>query len=151
MNPYKKQNKNKSEQTGYPEKYPQGFFKDKHCRSCSSLFSPKAPSELYCSDVCKDFEYTSRYLERNYGITLGEYNRMLKYQECKCAICGGEGFTMKECHKIKLVVDHCHTTGVVRGLLCHNCNRALGLFKDSPDSLIEAAKYLSKEVDFKQD
>lgn len=60
-----------------------------------------------------------------------------------CAICGGEGFTMKECHSLKLVVDHCHATGKVRGLLCHNCNRALGLLKDSSESLRCAINYLS--------
>jgi hypothetical protein len=48
----------------------------------------------------------------------------------------------KERHKLKLVVDHCHSSGEVRGLLCHNCNRALGLLKDSVDSLMRAARYL---------
>lgn len=45
-------------------------------------------------------------------------------------------------HKSKLVVDHCHDTGIVRGLLCHNCNRALGLFKDKIEVLKNAIKYL---------
>lgn len=45
-------------------------------------------------------------------------------------------------HKMKLVVDHCHSSGVVRGLLCHNCNRALGLLKDSTRNLESAIRYL---------
>lgn len=45
-------------------------------------------------------------------------------------------------HKLKLVVDHCHSSGKVRGLLCHNCNRALGLFQDSMSSLTRAIEYL---------
>lgn len=49
---------------------------------------------------------------------------------------------MKPSHKLKLVVDHCHSSGEVRGLLCHNCNRALGLFKDSRENLLNAVEYL---------
>lgn len=49
---------------------------------------------------------------------------------------------MSSNHKMKLVVDHCHATGHVRGLLCHNCNRALGLLKDSEQALQRALKYL---------
>jgi hypothetical protein len=45
-------------------------------------------------------------------------------------------------HSCKLVVDHCHTGGQVRGLLCHNCNRALGLLQDSVPALKAAVKYL---------
>jgi hypothetical protein len=39
-------------------------------------------------------------------------------------------------------VDHCHTTGNVRGLLCHNCNRGIGLLKELPSNFIKAIKYL---------
>ena len=49
---------------------------------------------------------------------------------------------MAEHHKMKLVVDHCHATGTVRGLLCHNCNRALGLLHDNTEVLLNAIKYL---------
>lgn len=79
---------------------------------------------------------------RKYGITTKGYNEMYESQQGKCAICNGEGFCMAEHHKLKLVVDHCHTTGAVRGLLCHNCNRALGLFKDNIESLEKAVRYL---------
>jgi hypothetical protein len=45
---------------------------------------------------------------------------------------------------VKLAVDHCHDTGKVRRLLCHNCNRALGLFKDNSDILRKAADYVEE-------
>lgn len=69
-------NKNKSNQTASPDKYPQGYFKDKHCRICDSAFTPKAPSELYCCDECKDIAFSNKYLLRTYNITLDEYNRL---------------------------------------------------------------------------
>ena len=46
--------------------------------------------------------------------------------------------------KRRLCVDHCHTTGNVRGLLCDTCNTALGKFRDNIDLLNEAIKYLKK-------
>lgn len=146
-----KVNKNKDQQTATPDKYPQGYFKDKPCRRCGKVFTPKAPSELYCSDKCKDEAISSRYLEREYGITIDEYNKLLEKQNYRCAICGGEGFLMDSSrHKIKLVVDHDHNTGVVRGLLCHNCNRALGLFHDNEKDLLSAIDYLKRATTIPQ-
>jgi hypothetical protein len=77
-------------------------------------------------------------LKQKYGITLAEYNQMLFDQNGCCAICG-------EHHTIKnktLHVDHCHTTGKVRGLLCQHCNTAIGKFKDDIKLLKNAIKYL---------
>lgn len=141
---YKVYNKAKAEQTATPSKYPQGRFKPKPCRKCGTEFPPKAPSELYCSDPCRTEALNDRYLERAYGITLEDYRRMLKEQDSKCKLCGGEGFLMDtERHSVKLVVDHCHKDGHVRGLLCHNCNRALGLLQDDKETLQRAIDYLS--------
>lgn len=76
----------------------------------------------------------SKILQTRYGISLEERNGMELTQEGKCLIC-------KESSK-RLVVDHCHTTGKVRGLLCDHCNTGLGSFRDSPELLLAAAKYL---------
>lgn len=74
---------------------------------------------------------------RKYGITLDDYNKMFEEQDGGCAICGD---TKDE----RLHVDHNHDTGEVRGLLCNNCNRALGLLQDSPYIVSTAYKYLTK-------
>lgn len=140
---YAMKNKSSDEFTAAPEKYPQKHFKPKPCRLCGTTFEPQAPSHLYCSDRCAERALSSAYLKRTYGITLDDYEAMLEEQNHRCKICGSEGFVMdKDRHKIKLVVDHCHETGAVRGLLCHNCNRALGLLKDSTDTLKSAIAYL---------
>lgn len=76
--------------------------------------------------------------EKKYGLTPEDYADLLRKQDFACAICkttepGGKGV---------FVVDHCHTTNAVRGLLCNRCNLGLGHFQDSPDFLGEAIKYL---------
>lgn len=77
---------------------------------------------------------------REYGISLDQYNELLKAQEGKCSICGATD--PRHSHKESLIVDHCHKTGAIRGLLCSPCNVALGHFQDSPSLLRTAAAYL---------
>lgn len=139
---YAMQNKPQAEMTASPSKYPQGYFRPKPCRECGGVFQPQAPSHLACSQECANRMLTGRYLQRNYRITLRQYEDLRQKQAGLCAICGSEGFVMTSHHKMKLVVDHCHASGQVRGLLCHNCNRALGLLKDSDEVLQRAIKYL---------
>lgn len=74
-----------------------------------------------------------------YGITKEDYANLLEIQENKCAICRNEFTKTKHTH-----VDHCHTTGKVRGILCSSCNRGLGFFYDNIQSLKNAVNYLSK-------
>jgi len=79
-------------------------------------------------------------LKRKFGISLDEYNELLEAQANSCAICN-----IHESYRPNnLAVDHNHDTGEVRGLLCHHCNSALGLFQDSSDILLHAANYLNK-------
>ena len=77
------------------------------------------------------------YLLRTYGITLDTYNRMLEAQNHQCAICRRDNDDIR-----KFAVDHDHLTGKVRALLCHNCNKGLGMFQDNADLLQKASKYL---------
>jgi protein tyrosine/serine phosphatase len=71
---------------------------------------------------------------KTFGLTTQDYMNMYSEQKGCCAIC-------KEPKEI-LCVDHCHTTNRVRGLLCNNCNFALGLLKDSPEVIKNALEYL---------
>lgn len=74
-----------------------------------------------------------------FGLTLQEFNQMMESQDHRCAICG---FRETIDPKLFPVVDHCHATGRVRGLLCMQCNQGLGKFKDQPRLLYAAAAYL---------
>lgn len=77
-------------------------------------------------------------LKRFWNMTLEEFESLKKKQGGTCALCPK---TESNPHK-SLCIDHCHTTGKIRGLLCDNHNRALGLFKDSVVDLEKAIKYL---------
>lgn len=75
-----------------------------------------------------------------YGITVEQYDAMLAAQNGVCAIC----FNATGEKKYRLSVDHDHTTGRVRGLLCGGCNVTLGHMKDDPQLLYQAMDYLRK-------
>lgn len=87
-----------------------------------------------------------RTLREKFNITLIQYNEMLAAQNNVCAICfQPEKSKAKNSDYLKnLSVDHCHTTGKIRALLCDICNRGLGYFNESIESLQEAIKYLLK-------
>jgi hypothetical protein len=80
------------------------------------------------------------HLKRKYGITEEQYNLMLESQNLCCALC--------EKHQQELIrplgVDHNHATGKVRGLLCHECNAAIGLVKEDINLLFKIIDYLKR-------
>jgi len=73
-------------------------------------------------------------LRRAYGITLAQYNEMAERQGGACAICSRI--------ETPLSVDHCHESGAVRGLLCKNCNKGLGMFGESVATVRVALAYM---------
>jgi len=85
------------------------------------------------------YEYMRNYsLKRRYGIDQNQYDEMFKAQNYSCAICKRSDFTYH------LHVDHCHTNGHTRGLLCSPCNVYLGYSKDNPEVYEAAIKYLGE-------
>ena len=81
----------------------------------------------------------SQYLKRNYGLTFEEFEAMLSDQDNCCAICKSTKPLGR--HK-RFNVDHHNKTGNVRGLLCSNCNTALGLVNDNILTLKSMIQYL---------
>jgi hypothetical protein len=74
-------------------------------------------------------------LKSKYGVPYGTFDRLLKEQEGRCAIC-------RKAPSKTLHLDHCHGTNAIRALLCDNCNRGLGHFQEDADTLRRAADYL---------
>lgn len=132
------------------------FSKDKqtkdglrgYCRACGSVMWKKAyaADPEYWKQRSKNWcllnpEKTKRIrkhaeLMHGYGLSLEDYEKMLSEQCGECAICDQK--MNPPC------VDHCHTTGKIRALLCSGCNTALGGFKDSQCFLQRAIGYLQK-------
>lgn len=84
--------------------------------------------------------YRRHLYKKNYGMTIADYDRMADEQGHGCAICHQPPSGK---HKY-FHIDHCHTTGKVRALLCSSCNTALGSFKDDENLVLAAAAYLER-------
>lgn len=132
----------------------------KQCRNCDERkpFSEYTTSKLrsdgrhsVCKKCCQDYHQEWRdenpskireqTLRNRYGIDQSIFDSMLEQQQHRCAVCGSMDAQRKDLDK--LVIDHCHESGKVRGLLCHNCNAGLGHFKDNPQWLMSAVRYLT--------
>ena len=100
--------------------------------------SPTAPSSQ--KDARRDYN-----LRRLYGINSKDYERMLAEQDGCCAICGTDQPGGRQ--NKYFMVDHCHTTNKVRGLLCASCNMMLGMAEDNITTLNNAIDYLKSSRD----
>ncbi|MEU0413022.1 endonuclease VII domain-containing protein [Streptomyces griseorubiginosus] len=122
------------ERGGVPEGY-------KHCQGCGET---KPHSDWHrngsASDgrasrcrACRAVAARASHLKRHYGLTEAQRDEMVASQMGLCVIC----LKAPAVH-----VDHCHKTGRVRGVLCFNCNSAIGKLGDDPDAVRRAAAYL---------
>lgn len=75
---------------------------------------------------------------RTYGLTAEDYDEIYEYQNGRCYICQHATGRTK-----RLSVDHCHATGMIRGLLCGPCNKMLGRFRDNPNAARRIIDYLA--------
>ncbi len=115
-----------------------------YCRKCRASKRTYCPlkNKLYLTkhgDKRKNYK-----LLKTYKISLEHYNSLYASQNYACAICKTHEDYMDRKKGIKrsLAVDHDHETGHVRGLLCHRCNTAIGLFNDAFTTVESALNYL---------
>lgn len=104
----------------------------------------KQVSDKHYKDNTEKHKASSRksQLKIKYGITPEQYELMSAQQDGLCAICKRPPQD-SDARKVRLEVDHDHTTGKIRKLLCHGCNVALGLFQDSSGIVYRAMEYLN--------
>ena len=91
------------------------------------------------NNICNSRDWLDRWSSSNYkyGVSKEFLIELYEKQQGKCKICCKEPETARGLH-----VDHCHSTGKVRGLLCHGCNVAIGSMKEDPEILLKAIEYL---------
>ncbi len=110
------------------------------CIVCGKGIEGGRSDKKYCGDECGSLYRQRKYSLKRYGLTPEAYFELLATQDWKCAICSKEETSTKRL----LAVDHDHATGEIRGILCHRCNTALGLFRDDVGLLRAAERYLNE-------
>lgn len=109
------------------------------CKSCHNADNANRQRHHRAVDPAAETARLRRKdLKSRFGVTLEWFDSLLASQGGRCAICG----TDTPGGRGAFHVDHCHTTGAVRRLLCHNCNVGLGHFRDDPVLLVSATHYL---------
>lgn len=119
------------------------FFKNKNKSGGLDNWCKKCYGDWRRTDAKGKIRERKEKLKKRYNITEEEYQMLLKFQKNGCKICGNK---KTEANR-KMSVDHCHKTNKVRGLLCDQCNRGLGMFKDDVLTLQRAIYYLELSRD----
>lgn len=124
--------------------------KVRHCKDCPANVKrpcphpgPRCTTHHRAITKLRKANFHEASVIKKYGIEAGEYEVRYKAQGGKCAICQFATGASK-----RLAVDHNHSTGAVRGLLCSPCNRFVGRLRDSSDAFLRAYKYLRGELEF---
>ena len=120
------------------ETEPNQFYRHKDNGRRAGAYCAKCHKQR-CRDRYNAKSMLQRRAERasSYGLTSQQYIDMYTKQDGKCAICNNEPTTKRGLH-----TDHCHETGIVRGLLCHGCNVGIGNFLHDIELMKKAIKYL---------
>ncbi|MFE5770899.1 endonuclease domain-containing protein [Streptomyces sp. NPDC056485] len=114
-------------------------MRTKDCRECGVPFVPSGPAR-YCGEGCRSEVQARQVTAGLYGLTLEQVRAVRAVGACMICSSTVSGFESGV-----FAVDHCHDSGVVRGLLCQACNFLLGNARDNVDVLFGAIKYLLKD------
>lgn len=107
------------------------------CKTCRRAQMSAADKARYCSAARRE-----SHLVRTYAITPAVYEHLLLMQGGHCAMCSATVSGRRGDNY--LIVDHCHQTDQIRGLLCHHCNIVLGAARDNIETLENAINYLQQ-------
>lgn len=110
------------------------------CEACGNgvpVYLDQGKGRVFCKKKLR-IENRAHRLKKKYGLTDQQYSAMAQRQGERCLICQNV--------PDRLVVDHCHSSGRIRGLLCNKCNVAIGLLQDSPLIALAACTYLSEHA-----
>lgn len=126
--------------------------KEKHRQYCKEYYhrrineNPNFHKEYYQTYKEKIQAKSRRnHLKRTYDLSLEDYDQLLIDQNNVCAICKQPEYRVMKTGLVKpLSIDHCHTSGKIRALLCNDCNACLGFAKESPEVLRAMALYLEE-------
>jgi hypothetical protein len=104
--------------------------------------------KLYSDNPDLKRKHSTKYkLKKNYNLSPEDRLKMLDACGYKCELCS-RAVQLPEpgCNSTNANIDHCHATGKVRGILCGHCNKGLGHFKDDPELMTKAIKYLKERT-----
>ena len=142
-----KQDKPQEEFDPSPGRRPFGL--SSHCKTCDAERKKKLNRKWYWDMTDEERSQFNRRqnLKKFFGITPEQYDELFDEQDGVCAICKQpEVVEHHSTNEVQcLTVDHDHATGLVRGLLCTKCNKGIGLLRDNPVFLRNAASYLEKD------
>lgn len=119
----------------------------RECEGCGKTFVAQRSDKRFCARNCKD-RLRNRYktnagkhkwahIKRLYGLTEASWNALFDLQGRACASCGDDDSP-------KWCVDHCHETGAIRGILCNQCNVALGMLRDNAARVAQLLIYIEQ-------
>lgn len=128
----------------FPANRSKKYGRGNTCRPCQTVANKEWASK---NKKAVHRIHQRAWLKRKYNLTCEEYDEMFAAQKGVCAICKLPDDTKGNGKNGLLCVDHDHKTGVIRALLCDRCNRAIGLMKENPERLREAAAYLERHSD----
>ena len=123
------------------------YVSNRECVKCALArnITRKEANKLWRNENKKALKVSRRfsYIKSTYGLSKDQYLEMLAKQNFVCKICNVHN---DDAAHGTLCVDHCHSTGKIRGLLCHNCNSAIGLLKESEELLLRSIDYLKGDL-----
>src|SRR5882672_329869 len=114
-----------------------------YCSACWRTYRRERERKRALANPEKAAAGRRQKLKSSYGLTPEEWQSMSDTQEGRCAVCA----RVPSGTRTRLCVDHCHTTGRIRQLLCNRCNMAIGLLDENPVTLASLARYLAKHAE----